>query len=215
MSQQYGFIEQLRDIFDRLSKAYYKGHSYAETGKNQKFTTDAHTRKAIQSIFSYGFPTTELQPGSKEQITQFNSVFFNLFPEEANSKKQAAPATTQLVPATNFLQFPFKRNQRWYVSGTHTTSGSGSWPQSSIDFHNGGYYHLNNIALSGYKIHTGRNSYDTNCNYFYLIKNGHRYCAGYYTNYGSTRASESTIDKKQNSDSSSLNTNTFLRAEKF
>lgn len=44
----------------------------------------------------------------------------------------------------------------------------------------GSFYHLNGVALSDYTINASGNSYDTNCNRFYLVRNGYKYCAGWY-----------------------------------
>ncbi|WP_444995624.1 peptidoglycan DD-metalloendopeptidase family protein [Aliikangiella sp. IMCC44359] len=281
LSQKYGFIEQLRDVAERLSKAFYKGHSFEETGKNQKFTTDADAQRAIQMIFSYGFESNELQPGSKEQLNSFGKVFYKMFPQAINTPKEKnASAITMTAPSTSLLQLPYPRSSTWYIGGSHTSTGSGNWPQSSLDmssgsggwgsntsnkwvsasaagtvkvhsscsmeiFHSGGwsttyyhlsnirysngayvsknaaianyannknqalcnggqstgphlhwslklngqYYHLNGVTVSGYKIKTGRYSYDTNCNYFQLSKNGNYWCAGNYYNSGSRRYS--------------------------
>ncbi|MET1256292.1 M23 family metallopeptidase [Aliikangiella maris] len=281
MSQEFGFIEQMRDVSERIAEAFYKGHSYAETGKNQKFTTDADAVKAVQMIFSHGFPTTELQPGSKEQVESFTEIFFSLFPEEKNAKPEPSAPTTMSVPSSNLLAFPWRYGETWYIGGSHTNTGSGSYPQSSLDANNGGYwgsnlsnivvaasaagrvrvysrcnmevfhnggwstqyyhvdniqyntgsyvnkgtgisnyasnqnvalceggrstgphlhwslklngqhYHLNGVTISGYTVNTGRNSYDTDCRYFYLYRNGSKYCAGRYTNRGSRRDAES------------------------
>lgn len=45
---------------------------------------------------------------------------------------------------------------------------------------NGNWYHLNGAYLSGWRITAVGYSYDTNCNRFYLSKNGWWGCAGYY-----------------------------------
>ncbi|MEH8019459.1 M23 family metallopeptidase [Rheinheimera muenzenbergensis] len=45
---------------------------------------------------------------------------------------------------------------------------------------NGSWYHLNGAYLSGWRITAIGYSYDTNCNRFYLSKNGWWGCAGYY-----------------------------------
>lgn len=47
---------------------------------------------------------------------------------------------------------------------------------------NGGFYHLNGVSLSGFVITATGTSYDTNCNRFYLTKNGQKYCYGWFTN---------------------------------
>lgn len=45
---------------------------------------------------------------------------------------------------------------------------------------NGSWHHLNGVYLSGWRITALGNSYDTNCDRFYLTKNNGRGCAGYY-----------------------------------
>lgn len=46
---------------------------------------------------------------------------------------------------------------------------------------NGSWYHLNGSYLSGWRITATGNSYDTNCNRFYLTKDGWWGCSGYYS----------------------------------
>ncbi|RDH42249.1 M23 family metallopeptidase [Zooshikella ganghwensis] len=48
----------------------------------------------------------------------------------------------------------------------------------------GRYIHLNDVSLSGYKIHTGRGSYDNNCSFFWLTKDGDKHCSGRIYNPG-------------------------------
>ncbi|MBU2711965.1 M23 family metallopeptidase [Zooshikella harenae] len=48
----------------------------------------------------------------------------------------------------------------------------------------GRYVHLNDVSLSGYKIHTGRSSYDNNCSFFWLTKEGDKHCSGRIYNPG-------------------------------
>jgi LasA protease len=42
---------------------------------------------------------------------------------------------------------------------------------------NGQLYHLNGMKFSGYEVRTGRDSYDSNCSYFWLARAGYKYCA--------------------------------------
>jgi LasA protease len=64
-------------------------------------------------------------------------------------------------------------------NGGHSTGPHEHWSLKS----NGSWYHLNNnVYLSGYRITATGSSYDTNCNRFYLVKNGQRYCAGWFYN---------------------------------
>ncbi|WP_163832553.1 M23 family metallopeptidase [Spartinivicinus ruber] len=47
-------------------------------------------------------------------------------------------------------------------NGGHST---GPHQHFSLKRH-GSAFHLNGVMFSGYKVNTGRNSYDSNCNYF-------------------------------------------------
>ncbi len=274
LSAESGFNQQLADISDRMAKAFYAGHSYADTGINAKLTTDADARKAVQMVFSWGIDSNQLQPGSLEELNAFSKVFNRLFPEANSSSSNNSGLTsvsdgmqTMLVPSVNLLQLPYPVGNTWTYGGSHTHTGSGSYPQSSLDLNNGGYwgdnlshlwvtaaaggqvvrhsscqlevihsggwstnyyhlsnirvshgsnisrntaianyasnksqalceggsstgphvhfslkqngqyYHLNGVSLSGFKVHTGRDSYDGNCSYFWFEKNGSKYCA--------------------------------------
>ncbi len=45
---------------------------------------------------------------------------------------------------------------------------------------NGSWVHLNTVYLSGWQVTATGSSYDTNCNRFYLSKNGVKKCAGWF-----------------------------------
>ena len=56
--------------------------------------------------------------------------------------------------------------------------GSSSGPHVHFSLkYDGSYEHLDGVALSGFSVHTGRDSYDSDCDYFWLEKNGTKYCA--------------------------------------
>ncbi len=46
---------------------------------------------------------------------------------------------------------------------------------------NGSWMHLNGVYVSGWQITATGSSYDTNCNRYYLTKNGTKKCAGYFS----------------------------------
>ncbi|OZG73213.1 metalloendopeptidase [Hahella sp. CCB-MM4] len=55
--------------------------------------------------------------------------------------------------------------------------GSSTGPHQHFSVkYDGSFYHLDGVYLSGYKVKTGRYSYDSNCNYFWMSKNGSKYC---------------------------------------
>lgn len=61
--------------------------------------------------------------------------------------------------------------------------GSSTGPHEHFSLkNNGSWYHLNGVYLSGWQITATGTSYDTNCNRFYLTKNGTKKCSGYFTN---------------------------------
>lgn len=47
---------------------------------------------------------------------------------------------------------------------------------------NGAWQHLNGAYISGYRITAIGTSYDTNCNRFYLVRNGVKKCSGWFVN---------------------------------
>ncbi|WP_052379862.1 MULTISPECIES: pre-peptidase C-terminal domain-containing protein [unclassified Pseudoalteromonas] len=49
---------------------------------------------------------------------------------------------------------------------------------------NGTPFSLNGVTLSGYKVHAGNSDYDTNCNNYWLEKNGQKFCSAWFTNPG-------------------------------
>ncbi|TQV82779.1 pre-peptidase C-terminal domain-containing protein [Aliikangiella coralliicola] len=272
LSKKSDFNGQVADIADRLSRAFYDGHSFHDTGLNAKRTGDEDANRAIQTIIASGEKTNTLNANVENERRSFNSVFRQLFPETKLKSNEREGGAIQMVPANNFLQLPYPVGKTWTYGGSHTSTGSGSYPQSSLDFNNGGrwgdnltriwvtssaggrvvrhsscflevvhrggwsttyyhlsgirvnhgstvsrntrlanyasnrnqalcnggastgphlhfslkkngqYYHLNNVSLSGFKVHTGRNSYDSNCNYFWLRKNNNYYCAWEWIN---------------------------------
>ncbi|WP_340679943.1 pre-peptidase C-terminal domain-containing protein [Paraglaciecola sp.] len=270
LSNKSGFNKQLDDISTRLANAFYAGHSYLETGINAKQTTDADAYKALRSILS-NQNVSLLADDLAVNVQSFATHFKQLFPEAGTNVTSTARSADEekvlLLPSTTLLQLPYPEGDTWTYGGSHTHTGSGSYPQSSLDLNNGGnwgsdlsnlwvtaaaagqvvrhsscqieiihsggwstnyyhlsninvnhgatidrdtaianyasnksqalcqggsssgphvhfslkkdgqYYHLNGVSLSGYEVHTGRDSYDGNCNYFWLEKNNNKYCA--------------------------------------
>ncbi|MDG9669358.1 pre-peptidase C-terminal domain-containing protein [Hahella sp. CR1] len=264
LSSESGFNAQVQDIATRLATNYYK-----TVGQEQQNLSFVGQGIATQSL------SDELRNSSDGDVEEFQEVYHRLFPETAQSATAStAPSlnrfaayTRNAVPPDNLLQLPFPVGEQWYFGGAHTYTGSGSYPLSSLDLNNGGYwgsntsnkwavasaggtairhsscfvevlheggwsttyYHLDNIqfqnratvsrnqklanyannqsqalcdggsstgphqhfslkyngsyfhldgvALSGYKVKTGRWSYDGDCNYFWLSKDNYRYCA--------------------------------------
>ncbi len=87
-------------------------------------------------------------------------------------------ATNAVVGQSVFIGNPANTQAQALCNGGHSTGPHQHW---SLKY-NGSHYHLNQVTVSGYLINATGSSYDTNCNRFYLVKNGQRYCAGYILN---------------------------------
>ncbi len=245
------FAAQVEDIAKRLATAYY-------------------ARLDARALAPASGALAGLLPPATDEAT-FSATYTRLFDQAPPSldRKRLARYQAAAVPPANLLQLPYPVGQAWSFGGSHTNTGSGRFPQSSLDFHDGGtwgsdtsgkwvvaaaggrairhsscsvevihpngwsttYYHLSNVQiqtnqtvnrnqrlanyantlnqalcqgghstgphqhfslknngayqhldgvqLSGYRVHTGRDSYDTDCSYFWLDRNGQRYCVGY------------------------------------
>ncbi|WP_026309340.1 M23 family metallopeptidase [Kangiella aquimarina] len=270
LSSKIGFKEQVQDISSRLAKEFYRGHSYSDTGSNEVMTTDEDVYRAIEAVIpeqaeeAFEINRERGTKGSSKKVSRTHRTLF-----EESKKEESTTQTQSLVIAdiNNYFQLPFRVGESWRNGGSHTNHGSGTYPQSSLDFNAGGYwgdnlshiwvsasapgviknhsscfseiihddgwsttyyhieniqyptgsnlqrntrianyandttqalcnggqssgphlhfslkkdgqfYHLNGIKLSGYEVRTGRSSYDSNCGYFWLSRNGYKYCA--------------------------------------
>lgn len=258
LSQAPDVAAQVEEIANRLATAYYAqlDAPAAERGL-------AATPQALAEV---------LPPATDDAA--FAATYARLFGQQPPrlNQKRLADYRIQDVPPATLLQLPFPVGQAWGFGGAHTNTGSGRFPLSSMDFHDGGYWgsdtsnkwvvaaadgrairhsscsvevvhangwsttyyhlsnvqiqtnqtvrknqrlanyanninqalcngghstgphqhfslkrngayqHLNGVQLSGYQIRTGRDSYDTDCSYFWLSRNGQRYCVGYRLN---------------------------------
>ncbi|WP_157499927.1 M23 family metallopeptidase [Lysobacter sp. Root983] len=87
-------------------------------------------------------------------------------------------ATGASVAANTRIANPANTQSQALCNGGSSTGPHEHWSLKS----NGSHYHLNQVYLSGFLITATGSSYDTNCNRFYLTKNGTKYCSGYFTN---------------------------------
>ncbi len=254
LSEKTGFSEQVRDVAVRLADQFY------QNGNNSQL--------ALQQIMMQNDGVQRSKPAS------FVDIFYQLFPLEEEKQHEERSSNVGFpsgaLPPDTLLQLPYPVGESWRFGGSHTSSGSGSYPQSSLDFFaaSGGgwgtdtsgywvsastggtavrhsscsvevispggewstsYYHLDNVQittnqgvsrntplanyadnepqalcnggsstgphvhfslkqnglysdlngvkLSGYSVHTGQTSYDTDCNYFWIEENGVKHCA--------------------------------------
>ena len=265
LSDQVGFSAQVKDVALQLSKSYYK---------KQQQLKGSHKKKENQNILQDFLKSKADDNFHTGRNNEFEKTYHHLFPSLPAQKKIEHGANKGLVniygalPPVGFLQLPYPIGESWYFGGSHTFTGSGSYPQSSLDFfesmvgwgtdtsnimvvasnkgiavkhsscfvevigtdgwstsyyhldnvqvttnqtvaqnsrlanyannkaqalcngghstgphvhfslkQNGSYAHLNGVNLSGYLVHTGRYSYDTDCNYFWISKNNTKHCA--------------------------------------
>jgi LasA protease len=119
------FNTQTRDVALALREAMYERDSADAAGPVPLARTSP-----LQSLFviaGSGIADAALRGGAG-----FQQVYARLF----NERRQAKAPSLLLRgagPDNDFLQFPFSREQSWHVGGAHTTTGSGSFPLSSLD----------------------------------------------------------------------------------
>ena len=273
LSSKVGFREQVEDISSRLASEFYKGHSFSETGINEKLTTDRDAIKALKAILAPKYQSNAdsalkaNETAHHKAVISVGQLYNKLFGDSDHKVKARTANQSKIANIDNYFQLPYLVGETWRNGGSHTNTGSGSYPQSSLDFNDGGrwgdnlrhiwvtaaapgrvkyhsscfmevihedgwsttyyhleniqygtnanvsrntrianyadtynqalcdggqssgphlhfslkrngqFYHLNGIKLSGYTVDTGRDSYDGNCNYFWLERGGQKYCA--------------------------------------
>ncbi|MET1079959.1 MAG: pre-peptidase C-terminal domain-containing protein [Pseudomonas sp.] len=240
------FAEQVQEVATRLASTYYR---------DRELKRQAPDSRAL----------LELLPNTIS-ATNFTATYRRLFPQD--TLPRATRLTAAALPPADLLQLPFPAGEAWYFGGSHTNTGSGTFPQASLDLNNGGgwgsdtrnkwvvaaaegravrhsscsvevihpggwsttyyhldnvqiqtnqqvvknqrlanyagnrnqalcngghstgphqhfslkregsFHHLNDVLLSGYKVHTGRDSYDSDCSYFWLLRAGQKFCVG-------------------------------------
>ncbi|WP_018692700.1 pre-peptidase C-terminal domain-containing protein [Algicola sagamiensis] len=265
LSNVMGVSAQTKQVAIKLSKIYYdKLHAEYAVHASQSPQSETLAEAALKALFVR-------LPQNTDHFARFRETYALLFPVAQypvfeETQKSIAAYHHQNVPQKNMLQLPFPIKESWWFGGSHTNTGSGDYPQSSLDMNNGGrwgsdtsnkwvvssangkakrhsscfvevvhesgwsttyyhlgnvqistndpvtmnqrlanyansksqalcngghstgphqhysvkkdgrFYHLNGVYLSGYKVKTGRDSYDRNCNYFWLEKDGKKYC---------------------------------------
>ncbi|MGI0117584.1 pre-peptidase C-terminal domain-containing protein [Zooshikella sp. RANM57] len=277
LSDKYGFSEQVEDVAIKLSTFFYNNENKA---RNAIPITSTALEQLFSTVNQQQYSDITKKQYTQEKLASFYAIYYKLFPKESHetheisSERKQDKLTNQnlqnnqlIIPPDNLLQLPYLVGRAWYFGGTHTNTGSGTYPQSSLDLNNGGvwgsdtsnkwvaaaapgrakvhsscnleivheggwsttyyhldniqvstnnsvsrnqkvanyagnksqalcqgghstgphqhfslkkdgrFYHLNDVKLSGFKVHTGRDSYDSNCNYFWLEKNNNKYCA--------------------------------------
>lgn len=81
------------------------------------------------------------------------------------------------VAKNAFIGNPANNKAQALCNGGASTGPHQHWSLKS----NGAWQHLNTVNLAGWTITATGSSYDTNCNRFYLTKNGVKKCSGYFS----------------------------------
>jgi len=256
-SNQIGFSNQVEDVAGRLAASFYEQRNV----------------KGISFETLLGSALHHVESQERMNLESISTTYYSLFPGEAETSRESAEMQIEdeaaLAPPENLLQLPYPVGESWRFGGSHVSSGSGTYPQSSLDFftgsggwgsdtspywvssstagtavrhsscfvevihspngwstsyyhldnvqittgqnvaintplanyantqaqalcdggsstgphlhyslkNNGSYYHLDGVKLSGYTVHTGRYSYDTDCDYFWIDDDGTKRCA--------------------------------------
>ncbi|QPF76202.1 M23 family metallopeptidase [Roseateles sp. DAIF2] len=85
--------------------------------------------------------------------------------------------TGAAVAKNAFIGNPANNRAQALCNGGSSTGPHQHW---SLKL-NGAWQHLNTVNLAGWQITATGSSYDTNCNRFYLTKNGVKRCSGYFS----------------------------------
>lgn len=85
--------------------------------------------------------------------------------------------TGAAVAKNAFIGNPANNKAQALCNGGASTGPHQHWSLKS----NGAWQHLNTVSLAGWTITATGSSYDTNCNRFYLTKNGVKKCSGYFS----------------------------------
>lgn len=85
--------------------------------------------------------------------------------------------TGAAVAMNAFIGNPANNKAQALCNGGASTGPHQHWSLKS----NGAWQHLNTVSLAGWTITATGSSYDTNCNRFYLTKNGVKKCSGYFS----------------------------------
>lgn len=146
LSSKKGFTEQVEDISQQLAMAFYQEHSYSTTGKNEKLTTDQDAARAINQLLAQPYQKSTqqanlavlVQQQTQELVTLYEQLFGAVTTEKNRTNNLQQQSSQSITDISNYFQLPFPVGAYWRNGGSHTHSGSGSYPQSSLDFNQGG-----------------------------------------------------------------------------
>lgn len=128
LSTKENLSKRIQDVATRLADHYYK---------NLAKDVAEPEIKSLDALLQGSADASAAQKLKVDNTTsQFAKTFFTLFPKElTTTATQQRSKQLKSVPAPNLLQLPYPIGQAWQTwGGTHTFTGSGSAPYSSLDF---------------------------------------------------------------------------------
>ena len=141
LSNKNSLKEQISDISTRLATSYYK--NVEEKVANPQ----VQSLKALLSS-NLASSATSIEQQNQE-LKSFTQTFFALFPQSTQPQIETPSSLALSVPSASLLQLPYPVGQSWQTwGGTHTFTGQGSGPRSSLDFRqNRGGFGSNTASL--------------------------------------------------------------------
>ncbi|MGI5309959.1 M23 family metallopeptidase [Rheinheimera sp. WS51] len=170
LSAKTSFAEQVEDVSQQLAQAFYQGHSYSVTGKNEKFTTDIDASRALGQLLAKQAGKADRQQAAtlQKQTADLMALYNKLFKDVVSDSDREASAyqqqnTQAITDINSYFQLPFPTGDYWRNGGSHTNTGSGSYPQSSLDFNQGGYWGDNLSHIWVASVAPGTVKYHSSC----------------------------------------------------
>ena len=128
LSSKEALPARIEDVASRLAGHYYENLAKRVTEPEMK---------SLDALLKEGAEASAVRELKIEKATSnFADTFFTLFPKELSTKEiEQSAKLLKSVPAPDLLQLPYPLGQAWQTwGGTHTFTGSGSAPYSSLDF---------------------------------------------------------------------------------
>jgi LasA protease len=128
LSKEETLSARIKDISTRLADSYYK---------NLAENTTAPEMKSLAALLNQSAETPADYSLKKNKIAEsFTSTFFTLFPDLPSTQQtKAKTINMKSVPSQSLFQLPYPIGQAWQTwGGTHSFTGNGSGPFSSLDF---------------------------------------------------------------------------------
>jgi LasA protease len=277
LSQENSFLGQIRDVSLRLNTGRYPN----DPNRPQRVST----QESLRTVVSVG------------DVATLGDAYRRLFPEVISERRINPPQAP--VDLTDLgIQFPWLVGGSWSFGGAHTTSGSGTFPLSSLDYgrweswgdeipedvvasgpgtfkvhsscsaaivldetwsisyyhmdglkfmtgdtvainqaighyannkdqalcnggsstgphthwtlmENGEQRHLLDVVISGWKVHPGNDSYDSDCTRMWMERDGEKHCAyKFITNEGVPGGDETDSSEESSGDDDDDDTST-------